>query len=220
MNSLMTDRITPLPSPSLARTLHQPLPDSWRLLPSVLTDSEADCLLERCWRETCWAADSYEAFGRRFELPRLQAWFADNGLRYRYSDSLLETRPWPRHLQILRERIEAVCGHQFNSVLLTCYRDGHDQVGWHADNEVELGDDPVIASLSLGVTRHLYLRHNGANSTGLVRNGGVLCVPLPHNSLLLMDKGSQQCWQHAVLPEPEVDGLRINLTFRRVVAGC
>ena len=64
-----------------------------------------------------------------------------------------------RLLARMRQDVEAATGYRYNSVLLNLYRDQHDSVGWHSDNERELGGDPVIASLSLGATRSFRLRH-------------------------------------------------------------
>lgn len=157
-----------------------------------------------------WASQSYEAFGRRFQVPRLQAWYADDGLRYRYSDNLIPTNAWPDWMQFARAQVERAAGHTFNSVLLTCYRDGKDSVGWHADDEKELGPAPWIASLSIGASRLFSYRlktdHN--QQYGL---------RLEHGDLILMKPGFQQRWQHQVPEEPQVTEARINLTFRKVV---
>lgn len=140
--------------------------------------------------------------------PRLSAWYADPGVCYRYSGIRLEDRPWHPRLAELRERLEAELGVSFNSVLCNAYRDGQDAMGWHADDEPELGTRPVIASLSLGHARTLRLRpRTGGPSTGHFLESG---------SLLLMEGRSQADWQHAVPRTRRASGLRINLTFRRI----
>jgi alkylated DNA repair dioxygenase AlkB len=157
-----------------------------------------------------WAPQSYEAFGRRFQVPRLQAWYADSGLRYRYSDNLIPTNAWPDWMQSARAQVESATGHAYNSVLLTCYRDGNDSVDWHADDEKELGPEPWIASLSVGASRLFSYR---LNTDHRQQHG----LRLEHGDLILMKPGFQQRWQHQIPEEPQVTETRINLTFRKVV---
>ena len=155
-----------------------------------------------------WPANHYEVFGRRFTLPRLQTWHADDGIVYRYSDNLLTTSPWTPMLLALRDRVERCSGYHFNAVLVNHYRNGSDYVGWHSDDERELGSAPVIASLSLGATRAFAFRdksHPGKSGEVLL-NGG---------SLALMAPEFQRDWQHSV-PVACGDEARVNLTFRYV----
>jgi alkylated DNA repair dioxygenase AlkB len=193
------------------------IPAEWQRLQPVLSSAEADDLLECLLSRTDWTADHYEAFGRQFSIPRLQAWYADAGLRYRYSDNLIKTRPWPDYLLDVRKRVEQACGCFFNSVLLTCYRHGEDSVSWHADDERELGPNPVIASLSLGAARTFYVRPKPESAQSLQSGLQPFSLCLQHNDLLLMKAGCQRHWQHAILPEAGLTAVRINLTFRQVV---
>jgi alkylated DNA repair dioxygenase AlkB len=193
------------------------IPAEWQRLQPVLSSAEADHLLECLLSRTDWSSDFYEAFGRQFSIPRLQAWYADAGLRYRYSDNLIQTRPWPDYLLDVRERVEQACGCFFNSVLLTCYRHGEDSVSWHADDERELGPNPVIASLSLGAARTFYVRPKPESAQSLQSGLQPFSLCLQHNDLLLMKAGCQRHWQHAILPEAGLTAVRINLTFRQVV---
>ena len=137
-------------------------------------------------------------------------WHGDPGTRYTYSGITLDTCPWTPLLARLRQDIEAITGYCYNSVLLNLYRDQHDSVGWHSDNERELGRAPVIASLSLGATRSFRLRHRE-------RLHAPLTISLTDGSLLLMAGETQRNWQHAVPKETREKGPRINLTFRRIV---
>jgi len=164
-------------------------------------------LLKRLIAELDWQ-DSYYALGRRFEVPRVQAWYADPGVHYRYSDNMLEHRDWIEPLVTIKHDVERLSGHSFNSVLVTWYRDGSDHVTWHADDEAELGESPVIASLSLGARRHFeYKPKSGGTTRSLALHAG---------DLLLMLPAFQNQWLHAVPREPGVTMPRINLTFRRV----
>ncbi len=155
-----------------------------------------------------WPANHYEVFGRRFTLPRLQTWHADEGIVYRYSDNLLTTTPWTPLLSALRQQVELACGHPFNAVLVNHYRNGGDYVGWHSDDERELGESPVIASLSLGIAREFAFRGKDNHE----RSGTVL---LPGGSLVLMAPEFQRDWQHSV-PVSAATAARVNLTFRYV----
>jgi alkylated DNA repair dioxygenase AlkB len=150
----------------------------------------------------------YFAFGRRFDVPRVQAWYADPGVHYRYSNNMLEHRPWLPQLLTIKQDIERKTGHGFNSVLVTYYRDGNDHVTYHADNEPELGETPYIASLSLGATREFHYRHK---HTGEVRR-----LPLRDGELVMMQPDFQHHWDHCVPIEPQVAEPRLNLTFRQV----
>ncbi len=156
-----------------------------------------------------WPENRYIVAGRQFILPRLQTWHADPGIRYSYSNNLLETRPWTPLLLKIRARIEALMHVSFNSVLVNLYRNGEDYVGWHCDNEVELGEQPLIASLTFGATRPLQFRHKQTGQRGQVL--------LPSGSLLVMQPDFQHNWLHSIPPEPNLTDGRINLTFRNVV---
>ena len=169
-------------------------------------------LLEKLIEEVDWQRD-YVAFGRHFDVPRLQAWYADDGVHYRYGDNLLQSHSWIPLLQSIKQAVEersGLCAEQgFNSVLVTYYRDGQDHVTWHADDEPELGPLPVIASLSLGSSREFHYRHKSRDEKA--------SMPLHDGELLIMQPEFQQHWEHAIVPQPEVDEPRINLTFRRVL---
>ena len=170
----------------------------------------SDALMHELIDDVPWHADYYEAFGRRFEIPRLQAWIADDGIQYSYSNNLLPVLPWSQRLWAVKQDVEHAAGHRFNAVLLTYYRHGEDHVTWHADDERELGPEPVIASLSLGATRSFSYSAGCGDATAqsLFLGGG---------DLLLMLPAFQRGWQHCVPMEPAVRHPRINLTFRRVV---
>ena len=180
-------------------------------LPQCLYTQQASWqLLDELQRVVGWQGN-FVAFGRRFEIPRLQAWYADEGINYRYADNMLQTHAWIEPLVSIKRYVEEVSGHQFNSVLLTYYRNGHDHVAWHADDEVELGDAPVIASLSLGSKREFHFRHNDRMDYGSIQLEG--------GNLLVMYPEFQKSWQHCILPQVDVAERRINLTFRRVMTG-
>ena len=180
-----------------------------------LAENEADQVLECLWRELEWSQREITLFGRRLMQPRLIAWYGDSDAVYSYSGLTLPPLPWHPVLKKLKTRIEQCCGSRFNSVLANAYRNGRDSMGWHSDNERELGAEPVIASLSLGAPRRFLLRPRTRNA---VEPGGPLALSLAHGSLLLMKGASQRRFQHAVPRTKRPVGLRINLTFRLVGA--
>jgi alkylated DNA repair dioxygenase AlkB len=165
--------------------------------------------LQRLIHGIRWNEDHHVVAGRRFEIPRLQAWHADDGISYSYSNNLLQNQPWVEPLLEIRRDVEARLGEHFNAVLLTYYRDGDDHVTWHADDERELGPRPVIASLSLGTTRELHYRHKTDGTAG--------SLSLDDGDLLLMQPEFQLQWEHCVPSAPAIREPRINLTFRNVV---
>lgn len=138
--------------------------------------------------------------------PRLIASYGDSGVTYRYSGMDYAALPWTATLLEIKEKIEAVQG-EYNYCLLNRYRSGSDSMGWHADDEPEMGN--VIGSLSLGATRKFRIRHNVTRETKSFLVG--------HGTLIIMAGTMQQFWQHEVPKTKQVVGERINLTFRKIV---
>ena len=178
--------------------------------PTFLLPPDAHALLAQLTAEVAWEQRSIRLYGREMPQPRLTAWYGDPAARYTYSGLAWEPRPWTPALLALRQRVGTATGARFNSVLLNQYRDGRDSMGWHADDEPELGPVPVIASLSLGATRRFRLRPRA----GLAHPP--LSLDLPGGSLLLMRGPTQQHWQHALPKTARLVGPRLNLTFRWV----
>lgn len=178
--------------------------------PGFLDPGEAADLLARLEREVPWERHVLRMFGRELPSPRLSCWIGDAHARYTYSGVRFDPRPWTPTLSALRARIGAACASPFDSVLANRYADGADAMGWHADDEPELGPRPVIASLSLGATRRFALRHRAS--------GAKRTLELVPGSLLVMRGDTQTAWQHALPRTARPCGLRINLTFRRIVA--
>lgn len=174
--------------------------------PSFLGPASSDEHLNGLLVEVPWEARSIVLFGRRVLQPRLACWYGDEA--YSYSGITLEPRPWSARLATLKAMVEAASNHSFNSVLVNLYRDGNDSMGWHADDEPELGSEPVIASLSLGCTRRFRFRHRDSKET--------VEVDLEPGSLLVMSGLSQTRWVHDVPKSKRVTEPRINLTFRQV----
>lgn len=188
-----------------------PLPAADVLLDAAfLAPAEAAALLAELTAAVAWQQQPIRLFGREVMQPRLTAWYGDPAATYAYSGLRLEPLPWLPALQQLRTRVEAAAGARFNSVLLNLYRSGQDSMGYHADNEPELGPAPVIASLTLGATRTFRFRPR----PGVPAQP--LSLPLTAGSLLLMRGPTQHNWLHALPKTARPVGARINLTFRLV----
>lgn len=177
--------------------------------PHWLDQEQADRLLRDLRGSIAWENHRIRLFGREHASPRLSCWIGDPDAVYRYSGSRFVPRPWPSALSPLRTRLCAELGTGFNSVLANLYRDGRDCMGWHSDNEAELGPAPVIASVSLGDARRFVLKHRDDPSTKLA-------IELPHGSLLVMAGATQRHYRHALPRTAKPTDERINLTFRRI----
>lgn len=168
-------------------------------------------VLRRLIAEVPWRSEEVVMWGRRMVQPRLIAWYGDPGRSYAYSGLELHPLPWTPLLLDIKSRVEAVAGATFNSVLLNYYRDNRDSIGFHSDNEPELGDQPVIASLSLGADRTFILKHKTTKLVAPTHLG------LASGSLLLMKGDTQRCWRHGIAKERRPCGPRVNLTFRTII---
>ena len=180
--------------------------------PTWADAATADAWFERLTHETPWRQEQIRLFGREVTVPRLTAWVADEGLTYTYSGLTHEPSPWTDTLRAIRRRLHETTGIDFNGVLLNRYRDGEDSMGWHADDEPELGPAPTIASVSLGAIRTFQLKHRTRKDVARVD------VDLAHGSLLVMRPPTQAHWLHQIPKRRGRDapGERINLTFRRI----
>ena len=144
-------------------------------------------------------------YGKAIPVPREEALFGDD-LRYRYRGATIQALPWPDFLLDARDRIEALTGFRFNFAVGNRYLDGRDSIGWHADDFPQIGEQPAIASLSLGATRKFKLKRKV--------DGLTFDYELTSGSLLVMLPGCQDEWLHAVPKTARSVGERINWTFR------
>ena len=156
-----------------------------------------------------WQHDTIKMFGKEHKLPRISAWYGDEDKSYLYSGIQLSPNPWTSKLNWLRDELEIVCKRRFNSVLLNWYRTGEDYISWHADDEPELGTNPMIASINFGESRRFLLRLKKDHSRKIE-------LPLHHGSLFVMAGAIQHHWQHSVPKQKRVKGNRVNLTFRTI----
>ncbi|MGQ0802139.1 MAG: alpha-ketoglutarate-dependent dioxygenase AlkB family protein [Pseudomarimonas sp.] len=177
--------------------------------PEFLAFDAASTAFDELDAEIRWEQHHVRLFGRDVPAPRMSCWIGDSDASYTYSRIRFEPRPWPSSVLRVKQLVEATVSARFNSVLANRYRNGADGMGWHADDEPELGPQPIIASLSLGSSRRFLLRNRN-----LPRNR--LALLLTHGSLLVMRGDTQTHYQHAVPRTAKPCGARINLTFRQI----
>ena len=173
-----------------------------------LSASEAQRCLAAVRAEVTWVEREIVLYGKRIMQPRLVGWAGE--IAYRYSGQTLEPHAFTDTVRSLTERVNAFAGTHFNHVLLNRYRDGRDNMGMHADDEPELGPDPVVATLSLGATRRMTLVPRRP------RDGERRSLELPSGSLLVMRGACQRRFRHGIPREPRVADERVSLTFRQI----
>jgi alkylated DNA repair dioxygenase AlkB len=197
-----------LPFFSDQESLHIPLQDGELLYhPHFFAPGEADQLLAALRHGLHWQQECMMMYGKPVLFPRLMAWYGDAGSHYSFSGKTYQPAAWTKELQLIHERISPIAGVAFNSVLANLYRNGQDSMGWHADDEPELGLNPVIASVNFGAARRFMLRHKKEKDLRYE-------LTLQHGSLLVMKGTLQHHWQHQVPKTTKPLGERINLTFR------
>jgi len=176
--------------------------------PKYLDNSSSDKLLETLLERNQWEREIFKIYGKSISAPRLTSWFSDPMVSYRYSGKKRFGKPFTPELVQLRQILNARLNVHFNFVLANFYRDGKDYVGWHADDEPDLGSRPLIASISLGESRRFRVRHNSRKVTE--------SIDLVHGSLLIMRGQSQSHFKHCLAKTKRLVNSRINLTFRTI----
>lgn len=188
---------------------HFSLPDaSISLWPDWLAADQADILLQQLQTELRWSQDTIQMFGKPVKIPRTQVWMGEPHCVYRYSGTRFIPSPWHPSVKHMAQQLGQFLARPFNCVLLNFYANGQQYMGWHADNEPELGHDPPIASVSLGASRRFELKHR--------QQPWQLALELGSGSLLLMANGTQQHWLHRLPKQSRVQQARLNLTFRYI----
>lgn len=175
--------------------------------PNFLDAVAADYYFQKLRNEVPWQQDDIKVFGKTYAQPRLTALFANNEQPYSYSNITMQPHAFSKELKEMLHNLKEVSQIEFTTCLLNLYRDGKDSNGWHADDEKELGENPPIASISLGQPRFFHLRHK--TDKNLKHK-----ILLEHGSLLLMTGPTQHFWKHQIPKTAKPIGQRINLTFR------
>ena len=191
-------------------------------IPQFFTPSVSDQFLTNLTKILAWQQGEITMFGKRVLEPRLTAWYGDEGKNYTYSGKKQEPIAWDETLLLIKNEIEKTLLQEkyvdflnqqtpsvFNSVLCNFYRNGSDSMGYHSDNERELGQNPLIASVNFGESRRFLFRRKDDTTKKHE-------LILSHGSLLIMGGAMQHHWQHAVPKEPKRTQPRINLTFRHI----
>lgn len=180
------------------------------LIDEFFDKEDSDRYLDLLTTEIAWRQEPIVIMGRTVMQPRLTALYGDEGKSYRYSGITMTPVSWTASLQRIKDSIESVVHHRFTTALLNLYRNGEDSMGWHSDNEKELGRDPVIASVSFGTGRSFQFRHRTDASARAE-------VSLGHGSLLIMRGPTQHYWLHRLPKRSGVSEPRINITFRMIL---
>ena len=165
-------------------------------------------MLQKLMHDTIWRQENVRIYGKEYQQPRLVSLYGDAGMKYDYSGISLRPLPWTDLLREIKRRIEDCTDATFNAVFLNLYRDHNDSMGFHSDDEKELGQNPVIASLTFGATRTFLMKHKSNRDIPLVK------VPLESGTVLLMKGATQHNWKHGINKQTTPCGPRVNLTFR------
>lgn len=175
--------------------------------PNFFNENEAQNYFESLLHKIKWQQDDITVFGKTYPQPRLTAFFSNNIETYKYSNIIMHPIPFNAELDAIKKKIESRLHIEFTSCLANLYRTGQDSNGWHADDEKELGENPIIASVSFGAARVFQLKHKHDKTlkTKLLLEDG---------SLLLMSGETQKNWLHQIPKTKKIIGKRINLTFR------
>ncbi|RAJ10556.1 alkylated DNA repair dioxygenase AlkB [Chitinophaga skermanii] len=178
--------------------------------PHFFSPKESDSLFHTLQTEVPWQQESIKIFGKIVPQPRLSAFYGDTDKPYTYSGLTLQAHAWSGALLQIKTAVEKVSKVVFTSALLNYYRDGNDSMGWHRDNEKELGYQPTIASVSFGATRTFQLREYSSKQNQR-------SIDLQHGSLLLMQGDTQHNWEHRVPKATRIQSPRLNITFRVIL---
>ena len=179
------------------------------LVKAFIDSKEATSLMENLKNALPWQQTEITVFGKKHPIPRLNAWVGAPDANMVYSKTTFYPKPWTEPLLRLKHKIETWCQHPFNSVLANLYRNGQDKMGWHSDDEKELGTNPFIASLSLGPDRDFVMKHKTLKHQCKVH--------LQHGDLLTMYGTTQHHYKHALPQRLRLKIPRINLTFRQII---
>ena len=192
-------------------TLIQSVNLSLKYIENFFNLDESHLYMRKLTQSVFWRREKIKMWGKEIVTKRRIAWYADDGKSYTYSGSTFFPSQWNNVLLQLKEKVENYSEIKFNSVLLNEYPNGEVGMGWHSDDEKELGTDPIIASLSFGANRDFIFKHKTDRSIENVK------LHLKSGSLLLMLGSTQHYWKHSLPKRLKVKEPRINLTFRNII---
>ena len=171
-------------------------------------DFEKEKLESIQFKNILWQHDKIKMYGKEIYVPRYSAWYGDANKSYTYSGITFQAKKWNKGLLYIKQKIEERLNLKFNSVLLNWYRDGDDHMGWHTDDEKELGKNPIIASVNFGEERDFLIKSNKTDEK--------ISIPLKHGTLLIMSGELQHHWKHSIPKRKKRKNARFNLTFRTI----
>ncbi len=177
---------------------------------SIFYELESQMFFDDLITSIKWKQEPIKMFGKSIMQPRLTALYGNEGVSYGYSGIRMPATNWTDSLLLIKNRVEHLTRCSFNVALLNRYRDHNDSMGWHRDNEKELGRQPVIASVSFGAGRAFQIRPYKSKATPVT-------LQLDNGSLLLMKGDMQTNWEHQLPKTRLVSSTRVNITFRNVM---
>ncbi len=177
--------------------------------PHFLDEVTSNIYFQNILKSTKWLHNEIKIFGKTFKEPRLSCWFAEKNVEYRYSGLDLTPNEFTSPLNEIKKLCEFSCEEKFNSALVNLYRDGKDSMGFHRDNEKSLGDESLIASISLGESRKFQIKHKTDKRLNK-------SIELSNGSLLIMGGSMQEYWYHGLAKSKKELDPRINITFRNI----
>ena len=176
---------------------------------SVFSSTLSNNCYTNLMNEINWKHDELTMFGRHIVTKRMVAWYGDQALAYKYSNKTKIAMLWTPELSLIKEKVELVSGHKYNSCLLNLYHNGEEGMGWHSDNEKQLKENGAIASVSFGASRKFTMKHKATKEK--------ISLELDSGSLLLMRGSIQKHWLHSLPLSKKIKEARINLTFRTII---
>lgn len=184
--------------------------DGEAFLQTLFSIEQSEAYYHSLMKEVEWKQETIFLFGKDILQPRLTAWQSEEGIDYTYSGRTMKSVPFTDTVLQIKQNIESKYSHGFNSVLLNFYRNGNDSMGWHRDNEKDLGVNPVIASVSLGAERVFKFRNYQTKKE-------TRTMLLSSGSVLWMQGEAQHHWEHGLPKSAKIKEGRINLTFRNIL---
>jgi len=182
-----------------------------KVFENLFTKDECDYYLKKLNDSVKWKRESITVWGKKRIMKRKIAWYGDEGKKYSYSGITVHPKKWIKDLSDIKEKIEKVTLTEFNSVLLNEYENGNVGMGWHSDDEKELGRNPVIGSVSFGAERDFFLKTK--KDLGIEK----IKIKLTNGSYIIMRGETQHYWMHSIPVRKKVKDRRINLTFRKII---
>ena len=186
------------------------LPECVEYVADFLQPSEHNTYFHQLKNQIPWQQPMIEVFGKSHVIPRKQCWMGDSGLSYQYSGQTFFSEPWHSTVDKIRRAVSCYFPIEPNACLLNLYRDGSDKMGWHSDDEPELGREPVVVIVSLGGARTFQVKRKSDKR--------VFSFDVEAGSLLIMKAGMQTTYQHQIPVRKRQNDPRISLTFRTIIA--